>query len=275
MTQLTLINGQPQDRVDSHDRGLTYGHGVFETLLLTRGRLQFLDWHLERLLDGCSRLLIPTDALAETLQRELSGLPHHQDAVVKVMVTAGTGGRGYALPRPVRPGRIVQLSPLPSWPDAPAEGGIRARWCHTRLARQPSLAGIKHLNRLEQVLARAEWQDTSVREGILLDTAGYVVEGTMSNLFWVQGNTIHTPALDACGVAGILRRWVLSVAGSVGLELRVDSYYPQVLEDADEVFVCNSLAGLWPVVQLGSRTYVPGPVTRTLQALLNKEYDPC
>lgn len=277
MTGSTLINGQLQAQIAVSDRGLAYGQGVFETLLLTGGRLQFLDWHLERLLSGCRRLRMPLDALEEDLRQDLATLvgDGEREGVVKIIVTAGSGGRGYALPQPLQPLRIVQRSALPTWPDGPAEKGIQARWCQTRLAVQPALAGIKHLNRLEQVLARAEWQDPSIREGLLMDSAGRVVEGTMSNLFWVKERVLHTPTLDQCGVAGIVRRWILTVAPSLGLEARVGCYGPEAVETADELFVCNSLIGLWPVVQLEQLRFAAGPVTRALQALLNKEYHPC
>ena len=272
-----LINGQQQDRIAVNDRGLAYGQGVFETLLLTGGRLQFLDWHLERLLSGCRRLQMPLNSLEAALRQDLATLVGNgeREGVVKIIVTAGSGGRGYQLPQPLQPLRIVQRSALPTWPDAPAEKGIQTRWCQIRLARQPVLAGIKHLNRLEQVLARAEWQDPSIREGLLLDSEGCVIEGTMSNLFWVKDRVLHTPALNHCGVAGIIRRWILTVAPSLGLETRVGHYAPEVVGTADELFVCNSLAGLWPIVQLGQLRFAAGPVTRSLQALLNKEYQLC
>jgi 4-amino-4-deoxychorismate lyase len=275
MTGLTLINGRTDDRIESRDRGLAYGHGVFETILMVDGQLTFLDWHLERLLEGCRRLHIPDTHLSSLLRTELAALPATEAGVVKIIVTAGSGGRGYAVPQPCEPLRVIQCSELPHWPEAPAQNGVRLRWCQTRLAQQPQLAGIKHLNRLEQVLARAEWQDPAIREGLVLDTAGHVIEGTMSNLFWISGNILHTPALNACGVAGILRRWVLTVAPTLGLETRLGQYRPDALDTADELFICNSLAGIWPAVQLEQRAFEIGPHTRALQALLNKEYELC
>lgn len=274
MTPLTLVNGQTRDRIHSRDRGLAYGHGVFETLLLTSARAAFLDWHLERLLEGCRRLQIPTDGLEQGVRQDLAWAQTQcREGVVKIIITAGVGGRGYLLPEPMHPCRILQLSALPDWPDAPAEQGIRVRWCQTRLATQPALAGIKHLNRLEQVLARAEWRDPAIREGLLRDGDGHVIEGTLSNLCWIRGQVLYTPALQRCGVAGVMRRWVLSVAASLGLEIRIGDYTCRSVESADELFVCNSLAGLWPVVQLEQQRFAVGTYTRALQGLLKKEYE--
>lgn len=269
----TLINGKPQKQVDAGDRGLAYGQGVFETILVHSGTAQFWNWHIERLLDGCRRIGIPERHLAEQLKDELPPLPDH--GAIKIIVTRGAGGRGYAVNEPMEPTRIIQLSELPSWPDRPRERGVRVTRCETRLAHQPLLAGVKHLNRLEQVLARAEWSDPRIREGLVRDTEGNLIEGTMSNLFLVRNGRLCTPELSRCGVAGVLRRWVLAKASGSDWEIEVGKFGLEALVDADELFLCNSLIGIWPVVEYEGRAFPVGEKTRALQRALEQEYDAC
>lgn len=270
---MILINGEPQEQISAGDRGLAYGQGVFETILVINGTAQFLNWHIERMLDGCRRIGIPVDSLVERLDRDLPPLP--VEAVLKITVTRGAGGRGYAVSEAIEPTLIIQLSAMPSWPDTPGENGIRIMQCQTRLARQPLLAGIKHLNRLEQVLARAEWSDPQIREGLVCDTEGYVIEGTMSNLFFARDNRLYTPDLTQSGVAGILRRWVLANAAGLGYEVEVGQFTPDLVKDADELFFCNSLIGIWPVIECQGLSYKIGQVTRALQSALEREYHGC
>ncbi|KDE40032.1 Aminodeoxychorismate lyase [Nitrincola lacisaponensis] len=275
MTIQQWVNGKAVSELSLQDRGLSYGHGVFETLRIAGGKLLLWPEHLERLLAGCQRLSIPTQWLAEQLQQEMAALPSVEDGVLKIIVTAGEGGRGYRLPVQPSPTRILQLMPVPVYPDLPAEHGIEARWCQIRLACAPALAGIKHLNRLEQVLARAEWADEHIREGILCGQDGYLAEGTMSNLFLVYDGVLITPDLHDYGVAGIMRQHLMALAGSAGISVEVKKLQPKDLLGADEVFFCNSLIGIWPLRLLEQQVFIPGPVTRRLQALLTESYCAC
>jgi len=273
MTPITLINGTPRESIDVGDRGLAYGQGVFETILILQRQPRFWAWHLERLVEGCRRLGIPTGALADRLKQELPELP--EQGVLKLTVTRGVGGRGYAVSGEIEPTRIIQVLEMPTWPDRPAESGVRVRQCHTRLAQQPALAGIKHLNRLEQVLARAEWNTVDIREGLVCDTAGHLIEGTMSNLFFVLDGVLCTPDLSGSGVAGILRRWVLETSVHQGKPVRIGSFAPDRIRDAEEVFLCNSLIGIWPVVEYDGMAFSIGDRARMLQSLLEREYQGC
>lgn len=275
MTIQQWVNGKAVSELSLQDRGLSYGHGVFETLRIAGSKPLLWPEHLQRLLAGCQRLSIPTQLLAEQLQQDLAALPSVKDGVLKIIVTAGEGGRGYRLPVQPSPTRILQLMPVPVYPDLPAERGIEARWCQIRLGCAPALAGIKHLNRLEQVLARAEWSDDHIREGILCGQDGYLAEGTMSNLFLVYDGVLITPDLHDYGVAGIMRQHLIELAGSAGISVEVKKLQPKDLPGADEVFFCNSLIGIWPLRLLEQQVFIPGPVTRRLQALLTESYCAC
>ena len=268
----SLVNGKSTAAMLIQDRGLSYGQGVFETLRIAAGKPLLWEAHLQRLLTGCQRLQIPTEGLQEALQGDLEQLPAVEHAVLKILVTAGCGGRGYSMPADMRPTRIIQQLPLPVSSGNPALQGIRARWCDLQLACAPALAGIKHLNRLEQVLARAEWHDPAVHEGIVCGADGYLAEGTMSNLFLVYDKKLLTPDLSQYGIAGIMRNYLIELADSIGIKTETGRYTPAELLAADEVFFCNSLIGIWPLAQLDNQTFIPGPVTRRLQNLLKENY---
>jgi 4-amino-4-deoxychorismate lyase len=263
-----LVNGKPDDCVSSRDRGLLFGDGVFETLAVTDGVPRYWSRHLQRLGEGCRRLGLPIpdeDVLRDEAAALLTG---HDAGVLKIIVTRGAGGRGYQAPENSQPTRILQWHCWPVLPQDCAADGVRVRLCTTRLGSNPQLAGIKHLNRLEQVLARREWDDPDIREGLLLDAEGNVIEGTMSNLFAVHGSTLATPDLTSCGVAGIMRTVVMEQAAGLGLDVSVKPLSMTEVEQADEVFLTNSLIGVWPVIGLENRTWVTGAVTRQLQERL-------
>lgn len=267
MLRASWVDGAPATALPVDDRGLAYGDGLFETVRVIGGRAPLLSRHLARLADGARRLSIPLDAPALAgevhafLQANAAG-----DATVKIIVTRGSGGRGYR-PEPAAVARRILLAfPPSSSPAAHALDGIALFECRTRLALQPQLAGIKHLNRLEQVLARAEWQDARCAEGLLCDLEGRAIEGTMSNLFAVRDGELLTPRLDRCGVAGVMRGWLLERAATSGIPVRQAELLRGMLDTMDELFVCNSSIGIWPVRELGTRRWQPGAVTRRLQA---------
>lgn len=260
----SLVNGQMKTTLDIQDRGLQYGDGLFETIAVIDGSPQFLDKHLDRLLKGCAKLLIPEPerALLESEVLQLCG--GSDKAVLKIIITRGTGGRGYRPSVYPEPTRIISLHEWPDYPPDQVEKGIQVRYCNTRLSTNPALAGIKHLNRLEQVLARSEWNDPGIAEGLMLDASGFVIEGTMSNLFIVRDGILITPDLSGCGVEGIMRSIVIETASSMGVTHRILQITPQEISEADEIFICNSLIGIWPVCQLDQHSCIIGKITNQL-----------
>jgi 4-amino-4-deoxychorismate lyase len=263
-----LVNGRFGDRVSAADRGLSYGDGLFETLAVRDGRACYWDRHMARLRQGCERLgMAPVDPglLAEEAAQLCDGSAR---AVLRIIVTRGCGGRGYRPPRQAVATRILQRHAPPAYPPANALTGIEARVCSLRLGRNPRLAGIKHLNRLEQVLARAEWNDDNIAEGLMLDPDGNLVEGTMSNVFLVRDATLVTPELSQCGVAGVVRGRLLELAAAAGINTAVRQVPLTELEHATEVFVCNSLIGIWPVTRLPGRALAVGELTGRLREWL-------
>lgn len=266
------------------DRGFQYGDGLFETLRIRNGQPQHWLRHMARLVSGCERLGIATPNLeclraeAESLSRAfVDGRGTDAQGVLKITITRGSGGRGYATKGVLEPTRVLAISQAPKFPASHATLGVKLRLCEMRLGDNPVLAGIKHLNRLEQVLARAEWDDPDIAEGVLLDNNNNIIEGTMSNLFCVQmaegaQPTLLTPALSRCGVRGVTRERILDAAAQFNIPYRETDLQLSDLQQAAEVFISNSLIGIWPVrlfMQRGDQhEYEPGPVTRRLSSAL-------
>jgi 4-amino-4-deoxychorismate lyase len=260
-----LVNGEISRFVTADDRGLAYGDGVFETLAVDKGVPRWWQDHVDRLARGCERLglaLPPQEVLLREVQTATAG---QLRCVAKIIITRGSAGRGYVPPGPGRELRIVSAHAWPEGIGQAASRGIEIRVLQVRLAIQPALGGIKHLNRLEQVLAAAECERLGAAEGLLLDANGDVISGVSANLFLVSGNNLLTPRMDRCGVRGVLRARILK-AFKARCELRRVS--PEMLAEADELFMCSSIRGILPVVGVDDRRYPVGPVTRELQGWL-------
>jgi len=245
-----FLNGEQEGAVSAKDRGLAYGHGLFETIRLADGSMPLLHYHLSRLVSGAGRLglVIDQPLLQQYIDQLLLASP--DNGIIKIIVTAGSEGRGYSCGPSVNPSYILQWFPFIDRSSSYRQQGIPLKYCQHRLPHSPVLAGVKHLNRLDQVMARAEWED-DFPEGLMLDQQGYVIEGVSSNLFMFQNGLWLTPHLNQCGVAGVMRQYLMD-------ELLPRSFF-QVKEEnisidqlilADEVFICNSIMGIWPVLSL-------------------------
>ena len=260
------INGVAGAALSSEDRGLHYGDGLFETMRVTAsGGLRLLERHLERLELGCARLglVAPRRALLAAELHAAAAIP--RAGVVKLILTRGVGGRGYRPPADAIPTRFVAAYEAPDPPDEWIRDGIEVRTCDTRLAFQPRLAGLKHLNRLEQVCARSEWSGLVPQEGLMLDMDGRVVCATSSNLFVIRRDEWLTPGVDRCGVAGTMRAALLAAAAEAGVRCRAAELYPDDLAGADELFLTNAVHGAWPVRSLDGVPVSTGPAVRLAQ----------
>ena len=237
------INGRRGSSIGASDRGLQYGDGLFETMRIRGRGVRLLDYHLERLLAGCRRLQLNAPDV-RLLEREVMGRASlRSSGVLKLIVTRGRGARGYRPSGEERCTRVLSLHAL--GPSARAAlQPVRIRVCATRVGLNPALAGLKTLNRLESVMARAEWRDARIWDGLMLDVDGNVVSGTMSNVFLRRGSTLMTPALDRCGIAGVMRRWVLGQAPPLGLRVWQGRLPLESIRDAEEMFMTNAVAGI-------------------------------
>jgi 4-amino-4-deoxychorismate lyase len=264
-----LLNGSPAQQVSPFDRAVHFGDGLFETIACRRGRPRFLALHLERLSLGCQRLGIQPGDLAE-VRAEVSSLAREvENAIVKVILTRGTAlARGYGVTGREKATRITFRYAWPQETSTQSQDGVRVRTAKLRLGENPALAGLKHCNRLEQVLARGEWTDPGIAESLLYSSSGRLVSGTMSNVFIVEGSRLRTPRLDLCGVAGVMRRVVLREAERAGISVQEDVLGVDDAHKASEVFLTNARIGLWPLRELDGRALQPGAVTRRLQEIM-------
>ncbi|MEW5704597.1 MAG: aminodeoxychorismate lyase [Pseudomonadota bacterium] len=259
----TLVNGRTAEVVPIDDRGFRYGDGVFETIAVRNGAPEFWLRHLQRLRQGAARLGIAAPAGSQLAEEAKRLLEPACEGVLRIWLTRGRTDAGK--PESPEPTRVLRLSPFPNLPDV-AEKGVRARLCQTRLGRNPALAGIKHMNRLEQVLAAREWTDTAIAEGLMLDTDGNLVEGTKTNVFFVNGERLLTPELRAAGVAGVLREVVLEEVAGLKLTVEVRPIALAEALGAEACFLTNSLIHLWPVCALEERRYAIPPLLQALAA---------
>ncbi len=270
---MILVNGVATDSVAVTDRGLAYGDGVFRTVLVEQGSPRQWPRHYRKLARDCEALAIPCPP-EELLARELGLVINHPgDAVAKVIVTRGSGARGYAPPQPASPSRIIMAAPRPDYPEAFRRSGVGVHWCRTRASSQQRLAGVKHLNRLDSVLARAEWNDPTVPEGLMLDEHDHIVGGTMSNLFMVEDGGLVTPLLSRCGVAGVTRERVIEAAGKHGMNCREEAITRARLLDAQAVLLVNSVIGVWQVSECAGRSWKPGDFSARVREWLDEEGD--
>jgi len=243
-----FINGSEQSNLDVADRGLQYGDGIFETIAYKNGQLQLWDEHMQRMQDSAERLsLAITDEsywLDEIKKFNLSG-----DAVIKLTLTRGISGRGYAYANNDATSRITAVYNWPDYAENNSEG-ITACLCETPISVNSVLAGIKHLNRLDNVLARNEWSDAHIAEGFMLDHNQHVIEGTMSNVFCVLDDEIYTPSLQSSGVAGVMRQHIMKLAEISTIPVNVIDISEQNFLHMDSIFITNSLIGIWPITKI-------------------------
>ncbi len=264
-----IINGKPAFNLSLFDRAIHYGDGLFETIALRHGVLEYLEEHLSRLQQGAAVLGLPEINTDELTAEIKSIIGSRIQAVIKVILSRGSGGRGYQQPDPVSVSRIIYCYPWPVHYDELS--AFKLRFCETPLSSHPRLKGIKHLNRLENVLARNEWSD-DYHEGLMADMDGNWIEGTMSNLFWVNNGVIYTPLLQHAGIEGIVRSKVMEVANLAQIPCKaVFCSDKETLLNADELFMTNSLFGIKPVNYLDGKTYSSGEITIRLQSLLREQ----
>lgn len=252
---MLIVNGIADGLIDPRDRGFTYGDGVFRTLPMRDGAVPHWQHHYRKLAADCAALHLACPP-QDVLEADIAQIRARQrDGVIRITVTRGVAERGYVCPDKPVITRVVAWSAIKPLPQA----AIRARWCSLRLTIQPALAGIKHLNRLENVLARAEWSDPQTGEGLLCDALGRVIGGTMSNLFLLRNGALSTPSLDGSGVAGVTREIIIEKARAEQFTVDIAEITPDMVHSADAVFLVNSVIGVWQVISLGESKWKDAP----------------
>lgn len=274
---MILVNGQSENRIEIVDRGLQYGDGLFETLAYRNGKFEFLEAHLQRLSIDCQRLNIPFVDL-DLLRQELTSISTDltENTVVKVIITRGSGGRGYYADKSLIPTRIISTHPFPNYPESYQTEGVAVRFCEHHLSESTALAGVKHLNRLDQVIARSEWSDQAIAEGLMFDQHDKLIEGTMSNIFLIKSGQLYTPKLVSSGVSGIMRSQIIKLARKNSIPVsELATLVKSDLIESDELFVCNSVNRIWPVKHIidTKQSFSVGEITKLCQSQVAKALD--
>lgn len=265
------VNGESQHTIALTDRAFQYGDGCFTTMLTFNGEIKHYNDHQARVDECLTALQIdPLDwrIVDKWLQQAMSTMPPGELAGLKLHVSRGSGGRGYSPAGVTAPVVTISTFAYPEHYLQWHQHGVVLGVCQQRLGLSPLLAGHKHNNRLEQILMKAEMDSAERVDGIALDINGYVVETTMANLFWRNGSDVYTPQLTDSGVAGVMRKQVLAALDQT-VGIKVGRYTLEQLLSADEVFMTNSILGVAPVTQIEETSFEIGPITRTLQGLLN------
>jgi len=243
-----LVNGNEETSIDVRDRGFQYGDGLFETIAYRNNKLQLWDEHMQRLRSGCKRLSLSCVEESTWLD-DIEKCQLGNEAVIKLSISRGVSGRGYAYTTGDSVTRVTASFAMPVYPEENQQG-IAVIICKTPVSINTALAGIKHLNRLENVLARNEWCDDEIAEGFMFDNHGHLIEGTMSNVFCVLGDELYTPSVEHSGVAGVMRQQVIELAKELNIPVNIVDISKQNFLQMDAVFVTNSLIGLWPVKKI-------------------------
>ncbi len=263
----TWLNGKSINSLDRQERAFAYGDGLFSTLSVEQAQVKLLHLHWQRIETGCQRLAIACDDLAQWQADFLAFIAAYPHCIAKIIISRGSGGRGY-LPDLKSKVHCYFYAYSAVAPVAAHQQGIDSGFLSQRLGINPLLAGIKHLNRLEQVLLRQELAQLNFAEGIVCDCEGRVIEGVFSNIFMFKQGVLYTPDLQKAGVDGVMRQHILQLASRLAWPIHITTLLPEQILSADEVFFCNSVYGIWPVKQIQGTIWTKFPLTQHLQANL-------
>jgi len=270
MTPIVLINGAKQSKISIFNRNVQFGDGLFETCVVENKKILFWVNHFARLNRGCEQLKISKvdeSVWLSDVKKALS-LCSYDHCVVKLILSRGESLRGYGFKDDIKPVRAVIVSELQK---TTLNNSFCLEYCQSGYDSNPKLAGIKHCNRLEQVLARAGLKSD---EGIMLDENHNVISVTQGNIYAIHGNTLITPKLDKCGVEGTRRDVILDLAKLLGIKVKVDTLSVKELGQANEVFISNSIIGIQSISQIGDISFSENLITKKIKdAFMEKRED--
>lgn len=274
---LCFVNGQRVDSVCVTDRGLAYGDGLFETIRFKEKRLPAWPYHLKRLSRGVEVLKLPLEIqrVHDSMQTALQGAQNEgiTDGILKLIITRGSGGRGYTPPASGVSTVIAMVRPYVPLSLMPGADAVELKTCTYRLSHNPMLAGLKHLNRLEHVLAAQSVDLQTGQQGLILDSDDNVIETLHHNLFLVKDGSLFTPDLACCGVTGVMRSAIAEVFGPrLSVPVHVDHIRESHLQAADEVFICNGVHGITPVHRWQEYVWSTGEITRQLMQSISQQW---
>ena len=262
MSEVVLIDGEVESKISIFNRNMQYGDGLFETCVAKDSQVLFWENHFDRLNNGCKRLKIKKIANSVWLKdiKKALSLSSENNCIVKLILSRGNSLRGYSYSKDIEPIRVVIVSKLNEYKTKKT---YSLEYAMSGFHSNPKLAGIKHCNRLEQIMART---NMLADEAIMLDESKSIISVTQGNLYFIFGNKLVTPKLDKCGVIGSRRSIILELSRFINLEVAEDEISIKQLEKANEVFVSNSLIGIQPVTSIGDYCLTNNPITEKIRA---------
>ncbi len=274
--QKCLINGVAADHINIDDRSIHYGDGLFETILCNGNNLYYWSQHYQRLKESTGKLSMSCPAektLLDDVSKLLEANKTDSACVIKIIVSRGAGERGYKISKNCSANRFVLFSAIDEEYSSLLSKKLLSGdlcLCKQQVSINENLAGLKHLNRLDNVLARSEW-NTDYIDGLMLNANHSVIEGTMSNLFAVKDNQMFTPDLKLSGVNGVMREVIIDVASSNNIKISIENLTIDDLENMDELFISNSLIGMKSVNKLNDWQYDDNDIAQKVFTVLLKE----
>lgn len=274
------LNGERATNIAIQDRSYHYGDGCFTTAKVCYGEVCHWQAHWQRISHTCQALMlnVPEKAhLERMIAQSLAEFKDLPELGLKILLSRSPGGRGYA-PDPAAPTEVmIQVFDYPkAYPQMQAEG-IRMELSNIKLADNPMLAGLKHNNRLEQILVKTDLakqnqsilsQDKHFDDAVVLDIHEHVIEASSANLFWVTDGAVYTPSLERAGVSGIAREQIIQTCLAHNILLKIGDFSFDTLKSSDEIFISNALHAIVPVIALQEKTFPIGKLTRQLQEFL-------
>lgn len=271
MTNDIWVNGEKTDKVSVLDRGFSYGDGIFTTIKVANSHCELLPQHIERLQQGLIKLSIASidfENLFEDLTAKSKNL---QNGVLKVIITRGQGKRGYSSVGCDSPTIVISASSVaPSYQQWQQEG-VELGVSTIALGINPLTAGIKHLNRLEQILVKQQIDDNKWTDAVVLDCQGHVIETSMANIFLCKDNIVYTPCLTSSGVKGLMRQQVINYLDDNNIDIIEDRFKFGAIINADEIFITNCLMGVVPITGVDTTAFSIGKITSMLSLAFNKK----
>ncbi len=263
-----LINGIAADFININDRVVHYGDGLFETILCAEQKIYYWALHYQRLKESAEKLNISCpleQVLLDDIKSCLEGLD--EPCAIKIIITRGNSKRGYRYDKTITGKRIVMISEITQDYSSLLKRQLLSGdlfLCEQQVSINKNLAGLKHLNRLENVLARNEWADEAFIDGLMLNHNSHVIEATMSNLFAIEDHRLMTPDLSLSGVNGIMRRVILNIADELNIKTVVENITLENIMKADELFISNSLIGIKSIDTFNDKTFGEPSVTKNI-----------
>ena len=258
----SLINGIFKKNISVLDRGLAYGDGIFETMNWRASKsnkvqiygVEYWDRHLERLKIGCNKIKLPMPSkdllnsyknkiLKKSLESNINR------GVLKIIITRGVGGRGYKYESNLKPTIIFLSFPAKTIDQKLYNTGVKVKLCKTDILENKRISGIKHLNRLDSVIARSEW-DNNYFEGLFVDKSGNLLEGTMTNIFFIKNKILYFPKLKSCGIEGIMSQVIKEKTNLFFKDFMECNLKLSEIKNFDAMFLTNSIIRVMPVKHL-------------------------